>query len=84
MRLVSAFAVPGSANGGAIGANICRLRHLRYSHGPDGRWTSWRAPGWLAEEASALRLWFRLLVFRVGQPHITAKDFADPLTHHHA
>src|SRR5438445_982433 len=23
---------------------------LRYSHGPDGRWTSWRAPCWLLAE----------------------------------
>src|SRR5437773_8206270 len=50
---------------------------LRCSHGSDGRWTSWRG-SLLAEKLPPFRLRFRLLVFRVGQPHITSKDFADP------
>ena len=69
--------------GGYLGHDCRPLRaspnlSLRYSHGPD-RALDELAGSLLAEKACALRLRFRLLVFRVGQPHITSKDVADPL-----
>ncbi len=51
---------------------------LRYSHGPDGRWTSWRAPCWQRSFRSSAEVPVAGLPRRLAS-HITSKDFADPL-----
>src|ERR1019366_10119962 len=76
---VRAVAIPGRLSGyDRRPLRTSPNLRLRYSHGPDRRRTSWRAPCWQRSFRSSAEVPVAGLPRRPAS-HTTSKDFADPL-----